>query len=225
MPAALPIIDTDADVAHGLAELLALDPSLVPIADAAGPLPLRRLAPGFAGLARIVVGQQLSTASAAAIWRRLEAAGGDRAAGYAALDEATLRACGLSTAKIATLGPIAAAEQAGTLDLAALATVSDADARATLTRFRGIGPWTADVFLLFCAGHADIFPAGDLALRIAVGDALEAPLRDDPRAVAAIAARWAPWRGIAARLFWAYYRARRPGRDGLPIDAATVEPG
>jgi DNA-3-methyladenine glycosylase II len=202
-------IETEADIAEGLAWLTRRDRRLVRVAKVAGPIPLRRAAPGFAGLARVVIGQQVSTASAAAIWTRFAAAFPDgRPESVAGADAATLRAIGLSGAKIATLRAVAAAEADG-LDLDGLATLPGDVAHARLTAIRGIGPWTADVYLLFCLGHADVFPAGDLALRNAVGDAFG---HDGPVPVAdlhAMAGRWSPWRGVAARLFWAYYRARR----------------
>lgn len=218
-------IDTDADVAEGLAALLGLDPRLVPIAAAAGPLPLRRDAGGFRGLARIVVAQQVSTASAAAIWRRLDAAGGGEAAGFLALDEAGRIAAGLSRAKVRTLQAVAEAVDAGRLDLAALggAGIDEPETAAmiaALDTLPGIGPWTRDAFLMFSAGHPDIFPVGDVALRTAVAAGLgvgrDLPPRRAMAAVADEALRWRPWRSVAARLFWAYYRTLRAGRMALP---------
>lgn len=223
MPLELPLpapIVTDADVARGVAALLMADPRLVAVAEvalAAGPLPLRRHVPGFAGLARIVCGQQLSTASAAAIYGRLEAAGAHAAEGFAALDDAALIACGLSKAKLRTLRAVTAAIAEGVLDLAAVARLPAAEAHAALGRLPGIGPWTADLYLLFCAGHPDVFPAGDLALQVALAEALGLPARPTAKAAAAIALPWSPWRAVAARLFWAYYRTRRAGRDGVGL--------
>jgi DNA-3-methyladenine glycosylase II len=203
------VIETEADIAEGLAWLTRRDRRLARVAKVAGPIPLRRAEPGFAGLARVVIGQQVSTASASAIWGRFESAFADgRAETFAAADEETLRAVGLSGAKIATLRAVAAAI-AGGLDLDALATLPGDEAHARLTALRGIGPWTADVYLLFCLGHADVFPAGDLALRNAVADAFRC---DGPVPIPelhAMAVKWSPWRAVAARLFWAYYRARR----------------
>jgi DNA-3-methyladenine glycosylase II len=202
-------IETEADIAEGLAWLTRRDRRLVRVARIAGPLPLRRAAPGFLGLARVVIGQQVSTASAGAIWARFVAAFPDGGpATFAAADEARLRAVGLSGAKIATLRAVAVAV-AGGLDLDGLASLPGDEAHARLTALRGIGPWTADVYLLFCLGHPDVFPAGDLALRNAVADAFR---RNDLVPIAelhAMAVKWSPWRAVAARLFWAYYRARR----------------
>ncbi len=210
------VIETEADIEEGLAWLAARDRRLKKVMRVAGKVPLRRREHGFAGLARVIVGQQLSVASAEAIWNRFAAAfPAFDAAEVAATDEATLRAIGLSGAKIRTLHAVAAAAATG-LDFDHLATLPGEEAHARLTAIKGIGPWTAEIYLLFCLGHADIFPAGDLALRNAVADAFG---RDKPIPVdelAAMAEKWSPWRGVAARLFWSYYRARR-GMPTAPV--------
>lgn len=210
------VIETDKDIAAGLAYLARRDRRLGRVMKRAGPVPLRRRPGGFPGLARIVVGQQLSIASAEAIWTRFERAFPDCAArAVAAADEATFRAVGLSAPKMRTLWAVAAACLDG-LDLDALAAAPADEAHARLTVVKGIGPWTADIYLLFCLGHPDIFPAGDLALRNAVADAfsLAPPVTVDR--IAAIAERWSPWRGVAARLFWAYYRSIRQ-KTAVPV--------
>jgi DNA-3-methyladenine glycosylase II len=210
------IIESEADIAEGLDYLARRDRRLRKVIRVAGPVPLRRRPGGFEGLARIIVGQQLSVASAEAIWGRLIAAfPGCGAEAIHAASEDALRAPGLSSPKIRTLHAAAEACRDG-LDLAALADMPAEDAHRRLTAVKGIGPWSADIYLLFCLGHADIFPAGDLALRNAIGEALghEAPPSVD--AAAEISSRWSPWRGVAARLFWAYYRVRRE-RAVLPV--------
>lgn len=209
-------IENESDIAEGLEYLARRDRRLKKVIRIAGPLPLRRRAGGIDGLARIVVGQQLSIASAEAIWNRFSAAfpGSAPEAILAATDEA-LRAPGLSAPKIRTLRAVAEACRAG-LDLDALAEAPAEEAHARLTAVKGIGPWTADIYLLFCLGHADIFPIGDLALRNAVADAFGLDPPVPPQAIAEIAGKWIPWRGVAARLFWAYYRARRE-RAALPV--------
>ena len=210
------IIESERDIADGLAYLAKRDRRLRRVIARAGPVPLRRRPGGFAGLARIVVGQQVSTASAEAIWSRFaEAFPGCAPASVAAAGEATLKAVGLSAPKIRTLRAAAAAALDG-LDLAGLAAAPAEAAHARLTLVKGIGPWTADIYLLFCIGHADIFPAGDLALRNAVADAfgLAPPVAVDE--IAAIAERWSPWRGVAAALFWAYYRTIRQ-KTAVPV--------
>jgi DNA-3-methyladenine glycosylase II len=210
------LIQTDADIEEGLVFLTRRDRRLRKVIRAAGTVPLRRSGDGFVGLARIVVAQQLSVASATAIWSRLQAALPDFVA--AAVIDATnddFRAAGLSAPKIRTLRAIAAACLDG-FDFDQLAALPGEEAHGRLTAIKGIGPWTADIYLLFCLGHADIFPAGDLALRNAVADALG---RDQPVPIdelGGIAEKWSPWRGVAARLFWAYYRARRQ-RMAVPV--------
>lgn len=205
------------DIAEGLEALKRLDPRLRAVAEIAGPLPLRLSAPGFASLAGIVLGQQVSRASADAMSARLAALIDPLdAAGVLAGGEEALRAAGLSRAKQATLLALARAEMEDGLDLHRLAGEDAAGAMARLTALRGIGPWTAQVYLLFCAGHADVFPARDVALQSAVGHAFSIAPRPGDRALEALAESWAPWRGVAARLFWAYYRHMH-GRDAAPL--------
>lgn len=209
-------IETLDDIAEGLDALVALDPRLGPIRAVAGDVPLRRRQPGFQGLAGIITGQQLSIASARAIWARVEAAIVPfDAATFAAADDATLRACGLSAAKVRTLRAVAAAECDGQIACDRMGDIPAAEAHAAMVRLHGIGPWTADIFLLFCVGHADIWPAGDLALAEALRLAFDLDARPAPKAYAALAEPWSPWRGVAARLFWAYYAARKDGREGV----------
>jgi DNA-3-methyladenine glycosylase II len=210
------IIESEADIAEGLAYLEKADRRLRKVIKASGPLPLRRVPGGMGGLARVVVSQQLSTASAEAIWGRLEKAV-PRFSAKAILraDEAMLRAAGLSGAKVRTLRAIAEAAMEG-LDFDHLASLPGEDAHARLTAIKGIGPWTADIYLLFCLGHADVFPAGDLALRIAVAEAFGSDAPMPIRELEVLAVKWSPWRGVAARLFWSYYRATRK-RAALPV--------
>lgn len=209
-------IETDADIAEGLKDLARADPRLGPVIDAAGRVPMRRRAAGFPGLARIVFGQQVSVASANAIAARFEAAFPECTAEMVLrADDQSLRACGLSAAKIRTLRAIAETCRSG-LDLDHLGALPGSVAHETLTAITGIGPWTADVYLLFCLGHRDVFPAGDLALRQAVGRAFG---RDQPVPVAElarIAETWSPWRGVAALLFWAYFWAVMK-RTAMPV--------
>lgn len=205
-------IETLQDVEDGLAALVKLDPRLLPVLAAAETVPLRRRPPGFESLAGIIVGQQVSTSSAAAILGRLrkEIDLADPAA-MAGAGEEECRCAGLSGPKERALRAVAAAILEDGLDLDALCRQSADDAIAALVAVKGIGPWTAEIYLLFCAGHADIFPAGDLALRHAVGHGLELGAPPDMAATALIAAQWSPWRGVAARLFWSYYAAWKGG--------------
>ena len=198
------MIGSDEDVARGLEALAALDPRLAPIvARHEGSVPLRWAPPGLLGLAQIVSAQQVSKASAAAIFARTRALVDpfDAATLLATPDE-RLREAGQSRAKIATLKGIA---EAG-LDLEGLAARPFEEGFAALVALRGIGPWTAEAFLLFCAGHPDVFPAGDLALQVAAGDVAGLAHRPGEKETRAIAAAWSPHRSVAARLMYEYYR-------------------
>ncbi len=206
------ILASDADIAEGLKHLRKADPRLRAVIKTAGPVPLRRSEGGFTGIARIVVSQQLSAASANAIWRKVAAAFPSfTPRSIARASDEKLRSCGLSGPKIRTLRAVAAAAIDG-LDLDALASCPAEEAHAALTAIHGIGPWTADIYLLFCLGHPDIMPAGDLALRIAVGTGLALPAPPSTAELHAIAEAWSPWRGVAACLFWAYYHQTRGTR-------------
>ncbi len=210
------VIRNDGDIAVGLAALLAIDPRLVEIAAVAGPLPLRLAEPGYAGLAHIIVSQMVSRASADAIWRRVVAAAGiPSASSYLALDDVAVAGLGLSRAKAETLRLLARTVEEDRLDLDGLARMEANEALTRLTAMRGIGTWTAEVYLMFCGGHPDVFPAGDVALRAAVGRGLGLEARPDIAAVQQIAAAWKPYRSVAARLFWAYY-AVTSGREAAP---------
>jgi len=217
----IPRIDTEADLAAGLRALLAADPRLAPVAQSAGPLPLRRRTGGFAGLMSIVMAQQLSTASAAAIWGRLSAAFDpfDPAAVRRARGD-KLKRLGLSAPKIRTLKAVAKAVVEGALDFDALAALPADEAHARLTAVHGIGPWTADIYLLFCLGHADAWPAGDLALQEAARMAFALKTRPTAKEMVPMAEPLRPWRGVAARLLWTYYRAAK-GRNAVPIQPTT----
>ncbi len=208
-------LNSQAALEDAIHALVKLDPRLQPVFAAAGMPALRRREPGFAGLAHIVCGQQLSTASAAAIWARLAKA-------FDPLHHDAIRRAradrlgklGLSAAKIKTLKNLAREIAAGRLNLDVLAE-EDADAaHHTLVSLHGIGPWTADVYLLFCLGHGDAWPAGDLAVQEAVKLGLGLKTRPTVKEMAAIAKPWRPMRGAAAHLWWSYYRAIKK-REGV----------
>jgi len=186
--------------------------------DIAGDPPVRRRPGGFEGLAHIVVCQQLSAASAAAIWKRcLGAIQPFAPAEILDAPDETLRGAGLSGPKIRTLRAIAHAVARDGLELDRLATRSEDDIHAALTSVSGIGPWTADIFIMFCLGRADAFAPGDLALQVAAQRAFGLEERPGALALAAIAERWRPWRGVAARLLWAYYAAGKAKPAGAPL--------
>lgn len=196
-----------ADIDEGLAALVMADPRLGRVVDAAGPVPLRLSEPGFSGLASIIVSQMVSRASADAIWGRIVAAGPVTPATYLAHDPAVAATFGLSRAKASTLVKLAAAIEEGNFDLDAVATLETSEALKRMTALPGIGPWTAEVYLMFCGGHADLFPAGDVALQAAVAHAFDLAERPSAKMLSEIALGWQPWRAVAARLFWAYYGA------------------
>ncbi len=201
-----PVVLDDAYMMKGVRALTRSCPHMRMMRAMTGVPTVRRHASGFEGLARIVVGQQLSLASAQAIWDRLhQAVQPMTAESFLAMSDEALRTAGLSKGKVRTLRALSEAVIAG-LDLDVLAHAPEEDVHAALTALPGIGPWSADIYLLFCLGRADAFAAGDLALQIAVANALkleERPSRDE---LFAIAERWRPWRGVAAHLIWAYYK-------------------
>ena len=213
-------IDTEADIEAGLSALVAADPRLEPVAARAGRLPLRRRPGGFAGLASIVVSQQVSTASANAIWGRVAAAYDPFTPQALIRARATrLAGLGLSAPKIRALKEIAKAIADGRLDCDALPDLPADAAHAALCAIHGIGPWTADIYLLFCLGHPDAWPAGDLALQEAARLAFALPVRPSAKETIVLADPWRPWRGVAARLLWTYYRVVKQ-RDPVPLQSA-----
>jgi DNA-3-methyladenine glycosylase II len=206
--------ETELDVA--LAALGKSDPRFVALVASAGRPPLRRRPDGFAGLAATIVAQQLSTASANAIWGRIATAF-DPLEPTAILRArpARLARLGLSAPKIRALKEIARAIARGQLALATLGDLTAEDAHAALTAIHGIGPWTADIYLLSCLGHADAWPAGDLALQEAARLAFGLRARPVAKEMVVLAEPWRPWRSVAARVLWTYYRAVK-GREGAP---------
>ncbi|MCC6718151.1 MAG: DNA-3-methyladenine glycosylase 2 family protein [Acetobacteraceae bacterium] len=201
-----------------LDRLVEADPDLAGIEAAAGPLPWRRRPPGFEGLLQAIVGQQISNQAAAAIWARLRAVPGALApTGLLALGDDALRGAGLSRPKVAHARSLAAAFADGRLEAAALAGMADAAAIAAISAVRGMGSWSAEVYLLFALERQDVFPAGDLALAAAAAALKGLPARPGPAELRALALGWQPWRGLAARLLWHHWRhlTGRPAFDEL----------
>ncbi len=204
------IITTLDCVAEGAEWLARAEPRFAHALTLVGPLPLRRQPDGFTALLDAIVGQQVSVASADAIWRRMEAAGlTDRATLAVASDEAC-RAVGLSRQK-ARYGR-ALAESA--IDFDALRGLPDAQVVEVLTDVPGIGTWTAEIYAMFALGRADVFAPGDLALQEAARVLFDLPDRPKERALRAMAEAWSPWRSVAATLLWAYYRVAK-SREGI----------
>jgi DNA-3-methyladenine glycosylase II len=203
------------DISDGLDELCMMDPRLARVRASAGEVPLRLSEPGFQSLVSIIVSQQVSRASADAIFARLTRLV-DPLTPQALLAAApeVFRQAGLSRPKISTLLAVSDAVADG-LDLFHLCDLDARDAIDRMTAIPGIGPWTAECYLLFSAGHPDIFPARDVALQSSVGHAFGLETRPGEKALIKIAESWTPWRGVASRLFWSYYRAWK-GREAVP---------
>ena len=218
------LIVCEDSLSEAAAALRALDPETIGrLVEIGGAPPLRRREPGFAGLAAIIVSQQVSVASARAIFGRLEGRLQPLSADMVlTAGEEVLRGCGLSGPKIRAVTAAATAISDG-LDLSRLAELPAPEAHRALVAVKGIGPWTADIFLLFCLGHPDAFPAGDLALQEAAKLALDLASRPDARALEALAERWRPWRGVAARMLWAYYGAVKSRAGVIDLDLARGE--
>ncbi|RYI07485.1 MAG: DNA-3-methyladenine glycosylase 2 family protein [Acetobacteraceae bacterium] len=197
-------------VAEGAAWLAASEPTFARALPLVGDLPLRREQDGFAALLRAIVGQQVSVASARAIWGRLEGMGLTEATVMAAASDEDLRAAGLSRQK-ARYGRALA--QAG-IDFNSLRDVSDADVMRTLVAVPGIGIWTAEIYAMFALGRADVFAPGDLALQEAARMLFGLQARPTEKALRAMAEAWSPWRSVAARILWAYYRVAKD-REGV----------
>ena len=212
---------TQADLEGALAQLILHDPRLKLVAEKAGSFALRQREAGFAGLCAIVCGQQLSTAAAATIRNRLFAAFDPfhhDTVRKARTDK--LKRMGLSAAKIKSIREIGKAVARGRIDLTAVGNMDADVAHAALTALHGVGPWTADIYLLFCLGHADAFPAGDLAVQESARIAFGLRKRPDAKALTKLAEAWRPWRGVAAHLLWAYYHAVKR-REGISLEPAT----
>lgn len=203
----------------GLDRLAALHPEFAGIEAAAGPLPWRRRTPGFPGLLQAIMGQQISNQAAAAIWRRLAALPGALTpTGLLELDEDTLRGAGLSRPKVSHARSLAMAYADGTLDDARIAAMDDTAAIAAICAVRGLGPWTAEVYLLFALERQDVFPAGDIALAGALADRRGMATRPATAVLREIATAWSPYRSLAARLLWHHWRflTGRPAMDDMP---------
>lgn len=208
------ILHNEDDVARGVAELAKLCPHMAMIHGACGVPPLRWREPGFGGLVSTITAQQLSTTVATTIRNRLRAlADPITPEALMALPDENLRACGYSAGKIKTLRAIASAILDGTLPFESLADMPPHEAHANMIKVHGIGPWTAEVWMIFCLGTQDIFAPGDLALQEGAKLAMNLETRPTARELAKIAERWTPWRAVAARMLWAYY-AHAKGRAG-----------
>lgn len=203
-------ITSDQCVAQAAAQLAGQVPEFARVLPALSPLPLRLRADGFGALVDAIIGQQISTAAAAAIAARMKAADLVTPGQILAASDEDLRAAGQSAQKIKYLRALAEAE----LDYEALRRAGAEEVIRTLTALPGIGPWTAEIYAMFSLGHADVFPAGDLALQEAARLLFDLPERPKPKEMRQMAEAWSPFRSVAARLLWAYYREEKK-REGI----------
>lgn len=238
---------TTETLAEGVAELSRRDPHLAAVVARHGAPPLWDRAPGFQTLVQIILEQQISLSAGRAAYGRLERlAGAVTPERVAALTDAELRGAGLTRQKSAYIRGLAQAIVAGDFDPGALATLDDDEARAALIKLRGIGSWTANIYLLMALGRADIWPSGDLALVAAIREVKR--MRSLPSAdrVDRITRAWSPWRAVAARVLWHHYlstprtratvsgakpsadrtpaRSRRPAPTGRRSGARSIAP-
>jgi DNA-3-methyladenine glycosylase II len=208
-----------------LSGLLTADKRLHPVAQRVGALPLRkRRDEGFEALVSIIVSQQLSVAAADTIFARVKA----KVVPFTpeqmlAADAQTLRACGLSAPKQKHMKTIAGAILDGSLDLARVAKLADEEARAHLTAIKGIGPWTADIYLMASLGRADIWPVGDVGLQAAVTRALKLRKRPNEKQMEKLSRIWQPWRTVAARMFWIHEDAVRLEKKRADAEAKAAK--
>ena len=204
------IIETLDCVAEGAAWLAAAEPRFAHALPLVGALRLRRQADGFTALLDAIVGQQVSVASANAIWARMEGAGLTGQDAIAVASDEDLRAAGLSRQKARYARALATAG----IDFDALRTAPDAEVIATLVQVPGIGTWTAEIYAMFALGRADVFAPGDLALQEGAKLLFGLYKRPTERELRAIAQVWSPWRSVAARILWAYYHVAK-SREGI----------
>ncbi len=204
------IINSREDIERGIRFLGTVEPRFARAAELTGPPPLRRRAEGFTSLLDMIVSQQVSAAAADSIWNRLKSAGYTDCETLCRCSEEDLRGCGLSRQKIRYAKALAEAD----LDYPALGRLSDADLVTRLTRLPGIGRWTAEIYGMFSLGRPDMFPAGDLALRESARILLGLDKRPPESELRRLALSWSPWRAVAARLLWSYYREAKK-REGI----------
>jgi DNA-3-methyladenine glycosylase II len=216
-PALPPLIETEADLDAHLKALVKVHPAFRAMHKIAGTVPLRRTEPGFRGLVWIITGQQISAAAGRAIFARAEAAL-DALTPECVLgtDDTVMKSAGLSAPKIRTLRAVSEAITSGMLDIETMPALEASDAIARLCAVKGIGKWTAEVYLLFALGHPDVFPAGDLALKEGIRHGFDLPERPGEKDLAVHSEEWRPLRSAAARLTWAYYGAVKRGGDATP---------
>jgi DNA-3-methyladenine glycosylase II len=214
-----PPIYAPESLAEGI-RTLTVEPLFAEILERAGPPRFRRRRNGFGTLLHIILEQQVSIDAAAAMHKRLLGLCRPLAPeAFLALDDGTLRSCGFSRQKMGYARDLAARVDSGKLDFARLDAAEDEAALAELLSLRGIGRWSAEVYLLFALGRADIWPAADLGLQVALGDHLRSGARLDEPETRRLGEAWRPWRSVAACLFWqSYLHARGRTAPRLPLE-------
>src|SRR5438046_7954992 len=197
---------TSESLAEGVAELARRDPHLAAVVARHGAPPLWDRPPGFGTLVQIILEQQISLSAGRAAYGRLERlAGAVTPERVAALTEIELRGAGLTRQKSAYIRELAQAIVAGEFDPDGLAALDDEEARAALIKLRGVGAWTADIYLLMALGRADIWPSGDLALVAAIREVKRMRSLPSSDRIGRITRAWSPWRAVAARVLWHHY--------------------
>ena len=210
-------IKNESDIDFALEKLKELDPALIPIINSVDHVPLRLTKDGVEGLTKIVTSQLISRAAADAIWLRIETGLGEiNEATILSQSEDELMALGLSRAKAKTFRTIAQASVSNAISFVELSRLPADKALKELMSLKGIGRWSAEVYLMFCCGHYDFFPAGDIALRSAAGEIFYQGERPDEKELRALSQRWSPYKSVAARLLWSYY-AHMKNRETLPL--------
>ena len=204
------IIKSQACIEEGTQALLEMDSRFTPVLEMSGPLPLRLRPDGFSALLNAIVGQQISLAAAASVWDRLKAAGLMDATSIMDASDEDLRECGLSRPKIRYVRALATAN----IDYPSLRLLPDEQVISTLVTIPGIGPWTAEIYTMFSLGRADVFAPGDLALQEAARLLFNLEVRPNEKRFRQMAEMWSPWRSVAARALWAYYRVTK-NREGI----------
>lgn len=213
----MPAAPTSAQIAATRAHLSAADPALARVNAQTPVFEWRLRQSGFESLLHMIVGQQVSLASAAAIWARVVAGldGAVTADAILARDIETLRGLGLSLPKARYAHEIARAQVEGRIDLERMEDLDDTQATSALVAIKGVGRWTAETYLMFCEGRIDVFPGGDVALQQALGWADRAVVRPNEKQAYARAEQWAPYRGVAAHLLWAWYGGVKSGEIAM----------
>ena len=214
------IIRCSEDISEGIAYLRGREPRFDAFLTESPTVPLRRSEPGFATLLHSVVSQQLSVAAADAIWGRLTAHRAPTAQAIHRAQVSSLAAAGLSRSKVACAKDLARAVLDESLPLARLEAMPSEEVIAVMTSVKGIGRWTAEIYLMFALGRADVIAAGDLALQEAARMLFGLEQRPSERELREMADDWKPWRSVAARVLWSYYRQAR-NREGVAIGSSA----